>query len=190
MRNFEYENYAHYVSCQIDGFNRKKDNVWVRPSELNKIIKDIRENLENVEFGICHGVRTGFEVDYLRRKLKGTNIIGTEIGPTDHSCIIQMDFHDIKDEWVSNVDFIYSNSFDHSNRPAHCLKQWRICLKENGILYLTWVRSISQKLDSVDCLSAELNEYEKGLRKAGFRIVRWLRPEKRRVVLVAKKEIK
>ena len=47
------------------------------------------------------------------------NVLGTEISSTatNYPNTIEWDFHDVKEEWVSNVDIVYSNSIDHSYKP-------------------------------------------------------------------------
>ena len=42
----------------------------------------------------------------------------------------------MKPEWLSSVDFIYSNSFDHSFDPEKCLSAWMSCLKPGGVCLL------------------------------------------------------
>jgi hypothetical protein len=37
---------------------------------------------------------------------------------------------------VENVDFIYSNSFDHSYDPEKCLNAWMSCIKKGGVCIL------------------------------------------------------
>ena len=62
-------------------------------------------------------------------------MIGTEISPTatQFPNTIQWDFHDVKPEWISAADFIYSNSFDHSYDPEKCLSNWMSCIRSGGI---------------------------------------------------------
>ena len=49
---------------------------------------------------------------------------------------IQWDFHKTKDEWIDSVDFIYSNSFDHSYDPEGCLNAWMGCVRPGGLCIL------------------------------------------------------
>jgi hypothetical protein len=42
----------------------------------------------------------------------------------------------VKPEWLNSVDFIYSNSLDHSYDPKKCLDAWMSCLTESGICIL------------------------------------------------------
>jgi hypothetical protein len=40
---------------------------------------------------------------------------------------------EVKPEWVGAVDFIYSNSFDHTYDPQKCLDAWVSCLTRCGV---------------------------------------------------------
>ncbi|PZQ43933.1 MAG: hypothetical protein DI551_11175 [Micavibrio aeruginosavorus] len=64
--------------------------------------------------------------------------MGTEISETakDFPNTIQWDFHNVKPEWIGSVDFIYSNSFDHSYDPEKCLNAWMSCITPNGLCIL------------------------------------------------------
>ncbi len=92
--------------------------------------------------GICHGVRNGIEVNLFNKLLnedqESNLIIGTDISYTaiDFKNVIQLDFHIIKDEFVNNFDFIYSNSLDQSNNPEKALDSWVKCLKQDGLLFV------------------------------------------------------
>jgi hypothetical protein len=94
------------------------------------------------ERGICHGTRNGSEQVNFSKYLK-IPVIGTDISDTatQFANTIQWDFHDIKDEWVNNIDFIYSNSLDHSYDPIYCLRQWFKCLKLGGICILAFEKA-------------------------------------------------
>ena len=55
---------------------------------------------------------------------------------TEFPNTIQWDFHEVKPEWVNSVDFIYSNSFDHSYDPERCLNAWMSCIRPGGFCFL------------------------------------------------------
>ena len=132
MKN-EKMDYEKYKITQTEGNIAKLDEVFEIEENIKMLSSFLKNNLSKVEFGICHGTRRGKEQEWFRKYLGG-NIIGTEISETatkfPHT--IQWDFHEIKDEWVNNTDFIYSNSLDHSYDPEFCLKQWFKCLKVGG----------------------------------------------------------
>lgn len=41
--------------------------------------------------------------------------------------------HDTQPEWIDSVDFIYSNSLDHSYDPEKCLIAWMSCIRNGGM---------------------------------------------------------
>ena len=139
MNLYKYKDINHYYKCQKSANKRKHNLVWASPQELDLVAEFIKTNISSIRFGICHGVRTGWEVEYLRKKLL-CNVIGTEIGETykTKKFIINWDFHKVKDEWIGATDFIYSNSIDHSYDPGFCLSQWISCLSESGYCFIEW----------------------------------------------------
>jgi hypothetical protein len=159
MKLFQHKNYNKYVEAQVRKNVAKLNNVWVRKEEIKIICKKIKR-IPGVFFGICHGVRNAWEVQKFREILN-INVIGTDISPTilEFPNSIQWDFHKIKDEWIDNVDFIYSNSFDHSYDPSLCLDQWMKCIKKDGLCFIQWMASNVNKVDAADCFAATRKEY-------------------------------
>ena len=167
MKLHKYENEEEYKKIQSAAAIRKSHCIWVDAEELDKISEVVREKNVNVSQGICHGVRNGFEVEYLRKKLCN-NIFGTEISSLANDCenIIEWDFHHTKDEWINNIDFIYSNSFDHSHDPSACLDTWMSCLSQNGICFIHWSRyHTSEFANELDCFGANIEEYTQMIEK-------------------------
>jgi len=167
MKIYKHKNYKEYKKAQISKNKSKKNVVWIKPHELTLISKKIKQYIPDASFGLCHGVRNAFEVKKLR-ELLNIEIIGTEISPSAKKFphTIQWDFHDIKDEWIYNVDFIYSNSFDHSYDPVLCLDVWMKCIKKRkGICFIHWSPSHVDKIDAADCFSASLKECRKMFNK-------------------------
>ena len=136
MKLYKHKNYEAYYKAQVKKNRKKLKLVYVKQPEIDIITDHIKQHIPNIKFGICHGVRNAWEVKAFRKNL-GIEVIGTEISPTamQFENTIEWDFHDIKDGWVDNVDFIYSNSFDHSYQPEKCLDQWMRCVKQSGICY-------------------------------------------------------
>ena len=132
--SFDYEKYR---QIQIAGNKNKIENVWVLEDNVSFLSDYIRKNIATVEFGICHGTRNGKEQEWFRKYLN-TDVLGTEISDTAEQFpnTIQWDFHDLKNEWLNNVDFIYSNSFDHSYDQKKCLDTWMSCIKKGGFCIL------------------------------------------------------
>jgi hypothetical protein len=122
--------YARYRRVQESGNKQKLSNVWATEENIKFLANYLSRKIGSPSFGLCHGTRRGLEQEWFQKYLGGS-IIGTEISETatQFPNTIQWDFHEIKDEWINSVDFIYSNSFDHSYDPEYCLKQWIECVK-------------------------------------------------------------
>ena len=129
--SFDHERYRR---IQDAGNKRKINNIWVIEENIAFLSQYIKGLIQSPKFGICHGSRRGKEQEWFRKYL-GCEVIGTEISDTAGSFphTIQWDFHDVKIEWLDQVDFIYSNSFDHSYDPEKCLNTWMSCLRRRGI---------------------------------------------------------
>jgi len=127
--SFDYERYR---KVQTEGNHQKLGNVWVVEDNIAFLANYLRRL--SPKFGICHGTRRGKEQEWFRTYL-GCEVIGTEISDTaaQFPNTIQWDFHDVKPEWLGAVDFIYSNSFDHSYDPGKCLTAWMSCLRPGGV---------------------------------------------------------
>ncbi len=176
MKLYKYKSYEEYVREQMIMNHRKLDRISADKKILNTIADYIIMKIPNVNFGICHGVRNAWEVKMFRNLLR-CKVIGTEISDTaikfEHT--IRWDFHNVKEEWINNVDFIYSNSLDHSYDPEYCLKQWVKCLNKTGICFIEW--SIMCEVPKgglahmkADCFGADLREYRELISK-NFRII-------------------
>lgn len=126
--------YQKYKEVQVAGNKRKIESVWVQEENIKFLADYISKTKRNADFGICHGTRRGKEQEWFMKYLNN-KVIGTEISDNakDFPHTIQWDFHEVKEEWINNVDFIYSNSLDHSYDPEKCLNAWMSCLKPGGI---------------------------------------------------------
>lgn len=132
--SFDYETYR---KVQIEGNKRKLGLVWVKEENIKFLSQYIKTLIAAPAFGICHGTRRGKEQEWFSKYL-GCHVIGTEISDTavQFPNTIQWDFHKTKPEWINAVDFIYSNSFDHSFNPEECLTAWMESLKPGGVCIL------------------------------------------------------
>jgi hypothetical protein len=139
VKQHEYASYEEYKNRQIITNAAKLNNVFVQEETLDVIAEKLKTKLKTIDFGICHGTRNGFEQKMLRGAL-GADVIGTEISPTASQFpdTIEWDFHEVKDEWINSVDFIYSNAIDHSYDPAMCFDKWMQCLRPGGYCILQW----------------------------------------------------
>ena len=129
--SFDYDKYR---NVQIKANKKKIDKVAVLEENIAFLSDYVKGKLGDVQFGICHGTRRGKEQKWFGKYLD-CEVIGTEISDTakDFPNTIQWDFHDVKSEWIDSVDFIYSNSLDHSYNPEKCLDVWMSCLKNKGM---------------------------------------------------------
>lgn len=165
MKLKKYKSYEEYKDIQSSYSQMKKNCIWVHNSTLDYIVQQVKNITKTNLFGICHGVRNGYEVKYLQKKLPESKIIGTEISDVSSNLdyVIQWDFHEIKNEWINNVDFIYTNSFDHSYNPELCITNWMKCInKENGICFIEWTSDHNVGGGPeypADCFGANLEEY-------------------------------
>ena len=134
---YNYANYEEYKKIQIETSKAKEAGSWVQRSSIKQLSKYILKSF-NPENGICHGTRRGNEQAWFMRYLPGCKVIGTEISDNaeKYPNTIQWDFHDVKPEWIGKFDFIYSNSFDHSYKPADCFRAWCSCLKKGGMIII------------------------------------------------------
>lgn len=129
--------YDEYRRVQTEANKRKLDKVWVLEENIEFLANYMKATLPQPKFGICHGTRRGNEQEWFRKHL-GCEVIGTEISDTatQFPHTIQWDFHEVKPEWINSVDFIYSNSFDHSYDPQKCLDAWMSCVRPGGVCFL------------------------------------------------------
>ncbi len=126
-----------YRQVQTAGNREKLGQVWAIEENIAFLADYITMHIGPVKFGLCHGTRQGKEQEWFRKYLH-CDVMGTEISDTagQFPNTTQWDFHDAKPEWIGAVDFIYSNSFDHSYDPENCLKTWMSCLKKGGLCIL------------------------------------------------------
>lgn len=129
--------YDRYRKIQQEGNLRKIDNVWVIEANIEFLANYLRRSISPISFGICHGTRRGNEQKWFRKYLS-CDVIGTEISDSakNFDYTIQWDFHKENPEWIDKVDFIYSNSFDHSYDPEACLNTWIKSLRPGGLCIL------------------------------------------------------
>jgi|TARA_Y100000996_G_scaffold413994_1_gene403666 SAM-dependent methyltransferase len=192
MKLFKYRDYDHYLEGQ-----RLKQNfqdLWAKPDIINQLAQYIKENVPNPKAGLCHGVRRGEELEHFLNSfedlgLNGMKMIGTDICdfsieddnglPVHPDVIWPWDFHKIKDEWVDNFDFIYTNSLDHTINPEEILDQWMKCLKKDGICIIEWQdensggTGVNAGEGDCDCFGATVNEL-KELIETKYKVVEWL----------------
>ena len=122
--------YQQYKQIQIETNKSKLDQIWAKEENISFLSQYIKSKIGIPKLGICHGTRRGLEQQWFIDNLK-CKVIGTEISDTakQFKNTIQWDFHKVKDEWLDHVDFIYSNSLDHSYDPQKVFKCLDFMLK-------------------------------------------------------------
>lgn len=160
--------YDKYKSIQEQGNKIKIDQVWALEDNIKFLSDYIKSHSDEVDFGICHGTRRGKEQVWFRDHLD-CEVIGTEISDSaaEFPHTIQWDFHDVKEEWIDKVDFIYSNSLDHSYDPEKCLNAWMSCLKKGGICIIE-----HSNLD-IPKISNQLDPFGAKIEMMPFLIAKW-----------------
>jgi hypothetical protein len=161
--SFDYERYKR---VQTEGNKRKLGQVWVQEENIQFLSDYIRRVVGPVKFGICHGTRRGKEQEWFREHL-GAEVIGTEISETatQFPHTIQWDFHETKPEWLDAVDFIYSNSFDHSYDPEKCLNTWMSCVRKGGVCILEHTSSCER--------ATELDPFGAHVAQMPYLVLQW-----------------
>jgi hypothetical protein len=164
MKIWNYSSYQEYKDNQIRGNRNKIKNSFVDPVSIDMICNYIFK-LQTPKFILCHGTRQGLEQQYFKQSFAklnvDINVLGTEISPTaiNFPNTIEWDFHNVKDEWVSNVDIVYSNSIDHSYKPYDCLKAWMSCLNKDGLCILEYSIVCNKVFDPIDPFASTLEEF-------------------------------
>lgn len=168
MELHKYESYEEYKRIQEEGNIRKINKCSINEDMIKYFSNYILKNIKNLSFGICHGTRRGCEQEFFKKYLN-IEVIGTEISKTatQFPNTIQWDFHAVKKEWINNVDFIFSNSFDHSYDPELALTNWLSCLKKNGLCFIVHNRN-DLKATELDPFGADKYEYVELIRKIGI----------------------
>ena len=173
MKLYKFDNYQEYKEVQVKGYNAKVNtHSWVDTHAIRGLVSYIVDYNSDVSFGICHGTRRGIEQYEFNKTFKlldmDVNVIGTEIAGDAKDRFpntIEWDFHEVKDEWVGNVDFIYSNSFDHSYDPEKALGSWMSCLTEKGLCFIEWNSAADGNSSPMDPYAASFDEYKEMIRE-------------------------
>lgn len=164
-RLLHFETYDDYRAAQIETNHAKAENVWVSDRELMLLADYVRRNIKDARRGVCHGVRTGYEVERLRELLE-IDVIGTEIADSDAPHVVRCDYHDRRDEWIGAFDFVYSNSWDHSYDPDLMLERWLESLTPAGRLFLEWTPYHEPaSVGGADCFGATIHALRDFIRR-------------------------
>ncbi len=135
----KYKNYDEYKKTQIYFNKQKLDKVWADKDTLKLVSDFLRENIKSIDIkGICHGSRNGFEQKYFQEEIPNSKVIGTDISETakDFKNSFVHDFHEEKEEWMNNFDFVYSNSLDQSYDPKKAITTWLRQIKKDRYIII------------------------------------------------------
>lgn len=173
MKIHNYKNYNQYREKQIMANKHKIDWVWAWEGTVVSIIRHYTRLVREPTSVLCHGSRNGAEVKYFQKHLPEATVLGTDISPTATNYLDQVvwDFQIRNNDWVGKWDIVYSNSFDHSNKPEETLTIWKEQITKDGIVavdYSVWPDHTNQKPNSVDCLHITFDELEKLFDKVGL----------------------
>jgi hypothetical protein len=177
----KYSSLQEYREAQVEQTNRKYKKfdrgTWDTEIGMVNLAKYIAGEYRigvspgKYMYGLCHGTRHGieqqiFKIGFLLAGYHGVAMLGTEIADiaAGEADTIIWDFHDIKDDWINNIDMIYSNSLDHSYDPVYCLSQWGKCIRDTGVIILAYSERshASFEFNTVgDPFSGSLETYEK-----------------------------
>ncbi len=134
----EYESYEDYRDIQIFHNVRKLESIWADEKTLQRVCNVLNSHFPGQALirGICHGARNGFEQDFLNQQSRRLRVIGTDISDTalGFENSVQWDYHDVRQEWLSQFDFVYSNSLDQSWQPKIAVETWLNQLQPDGLL--------------------------------------------------------
>lgn len=170
-----------YWKAQIERNKGRRHFSWVRNAEwpiiTAALIRYLPQNRKGLK-GICHGVRSGTEVEEITKalNLKQGDVIGTEIAgdPENRFYIYCHDFHEPRIEWQEAFSFVYSNSLDHAHDPKVALKTWKDQLCPGGIMVIHWSEG-HVSTNGADCFGATRSEYLFLLKRVGLRRVKNIR---------------
>jgi hypothetical protein len=129
--------YDEYRRMQIFHNKRKIEKVWADAETITFIASYLRAHVGQVERGICHGTRRGYEQAEFSRQLQ-CPVVGTEISDTakDFPDTVEWDFHDPRPDWIGAFTFVYTNSLDQAFSPRKALDTWVEQLKPEGYLFV------------------------------------------------------
>lgn len=174
VKRHEFDTREEYLEEQINTTRRKVRKGKANLSTTRELIQGICDHYRGYGFpllsGICHGVRTGEELDIFE-EVMGGYWIGTEVTPElcDGERIICHDFGRLNRSWKYGFDIVYSNSLDHARDPVSVLRIWLKQLSGAGVLYVEHHRHMQRlsKRGKADCLGATRKEYREFITAAG-----------------------
>lgn len=174
MEQYEHKNYDWYVAVQRKLTARKTNHgqgcmTWIDKDGLKKVNDLIHVYARKVRTVVCHGCRSGIEVNVLQKLNPDARVYGTDLyGDAflyDRTYFREMDFDTVPVEWINYFDVVYSNSIDHSRNPINTLMSWKAELKRHGICFVNfhWGRGLSRE----DCFHLDPKRYNEEIMEIG-----------------------
>ena len=141
---FNYTDYVLWQRAKTDRVTRTGQQ-WVLEETVAAIADYVRGALPcNRSFALAHGVRSGRETVWLRARLPGVQVWGTELSPVAAATApwtVAWDFHAARPEWRGAADFVYSNALDHAFNATLALETWLGQLAPGGAVLMHWAGS-------------------------------------------------
>jgi hypothetical protein len=166
MIQYPHKDYSWYVAVQRKLTARKTHHgetplSWI--DERGMCGVDVLLHLygKDIHRIVCHGCRSGLEVDILQKLNPSAEVWGTDLYGIafkyDRARFREMDFDHVPEEWKGYFDAVYSNSIDHSRDPIATLLAWGEELKPGGICFVNfhWGRGVSRE----DCFHLDPDNY-------------------------------
>jgi SAM-dependent methyltransferase len=163
MTLYKYDSLESYKEIQIRGSDKTANASWVKESSMELLASLLKERLGSVSRGLCHGTRQGNEQLWLSRELNA-DVLGTDLSSlaSQNANTIEWDFHEVRDDWIGTMDFVYSNSLDHSYDPDKAISAWLKCVRPGGYVILHWSSGHTTS-NARDPFGATLDWYENWL---------------------------
>ena len=124
--SYKYSSYEKYKQWQKFGNSLKQKSVWVKESNIKKIIKNLNFDKKKISV-LCLGTRNGTEQKYFKKYIsKNSSVLGLEISDSakNYKDTVQWDFNIYNPKFKNKFDLLYSNSHDHMYDKIKTLKIW------------------------------------------------------------------
>lgn len=158
-----------YREAQIEAHQAKALLVWGYDYNAQYILHHVATMGFATDQVICHGVRNGSEIERFCNA-GAKEVRGTEIADVDIPGVVTADYHDHIPEFVGWADIVYSNSHDHSDRPAIFLKRCREQIRGSGLLILEHSDG-HEKQSDIEPWSVDLHSLISEVTSNGFELV-------------------
>lgn len=183
MKLGTFESYERYVEVQRKTIlSRCRSHAFFTWKEVENDCNFLKSKWPDWESrqitGICHGARNGLESDEFAKHFHGSTVIGTDLFPNSgrstewhrsKTQVVAWDFSKVNQDWVGAMDFVYTNSLDHSSNPEETLTTWLGQLKPTGLLMIQW-NNYGDAISRGDCFVCSVPELEQLVGKIGTHV--------------------